>query len=133
MNHITGIDHIGVRVRDLSRARAFYERLGFTFLIGPIGPEPVAVMEHPCGVNINFILNASPSAGFENMLMDKPEKYAGYTHIALRVNDIEATQAFLSDQGITITEGPIVFPTGASLFIRDQDNNVLEFHESLHS
>ena len=43
---------------NFTRARKFYEQLGFVFLAGPMGPEPVAIMEHPSGVNINLILNA---------------------------------------------------------------------------
>ena len=82
MKEIVGINHVGIRVTDLGRARSFYEQLGFEFLAGPIGPEPVAIMEHPSGVNINFILNAD-SEVTENILMDVPERYPGYTHIAL--------------------------------------------------
>jgi len=58
MKDITGINHVGVRVKDLDRSRNFYEQLGFVFIVDPIGPEPVAIMEHPSGVSINFILNA---------------------------------------------------------------------------
>ena len=58
MDQIRGINHVGIRVTNLEQARKFYEDLGFEFLAGPMGPEPVAIMEHPCGVNINFILNA---------------------------------------------------------------------------
>jgi len=89
MKEIIGINHIGIRVENLDRARKFYEQLGFVFLVGPIGPEPVAIMEHSSGVNINLILNADPGIT-ENILMDVKEKYPGYTHIALDVNDIKA-------------------------------------------
>ncbi len=47
MKEIIGINHVGIRVTGLEQARVFYEQLGFKFLIGPIGPEPVAIMEHP--------------------------------------------------------------------------------------
>ena len=47
---ITGIAHVGIRVHDLDRARAFYERLGFEFVVGPVGPEPVAILSHPSGL-----------------------------------------------------------------------------------
>jgi len=128
MREITGINHIGLRVTHLGRARAFYEKLGFVFLAGPIGPEPVAIMEHPCGVNINFILNgASPDR--TNILMDVPEKHPGYTHVALEVSDVTATAAKLQEAGIALSEGPLDFPGGTSIFIRDQDRNVVEFHE----
>jgi len=44
---VTGIAHLGIRVHDLDRARAFYELLGYTFVAGPVGPEPVAILSHP--------------------------------------------------------------------------------------
>lgn len=128
MKQITGINHVGLRVRDLDVTRAFYERLGFEFIIGPIGPEPVAVMVHPSGVNINFILNASADASDTNVLMDVPKKHTGYTHIALEITDVEAAQRQLSDHGMRITE-TVELPDGAIFFfIRDPDGNVIEFH-----
>ncbi len=129
MLNITRINHIGLRVRDLNTSRAFYEKLGFEFIIGPVGPEPVAIMEHPCGVNINFILNAS-SAETLNILMDVPQKHTGYTHMALQVTDVQAAQQFLNSIHCPITEGPVVLPDGAAfIFIRDPDGNVIEFHQ----
>ena len=130
MKEILGINHVGIRVKSLESARAFYEKIGFVFLVGPIGPEPVAVMEHPSGVNLNLILNADPHST-ENVLMDIPEKHPGITHIALDVSDLDAVQSVLAGEGIAITEGPIDLPDGSSMiFIRDQDNNVIEFHSS---
>ena len=130
MKEITGINHVGLRVSSLESARAFYEQLGFEFIVGPVGPEPVAVMQHPCGVNINFILNAD-SGTTENVLMDIPVRHPGYTHIALDVNDIKAVEATVMMSGITITEGPITLPDGSVMFfIRDQDSNVIEFHQN---
>lgn len=107
-----------------------YEQLGFVFIVGPIGPEPVAIMEHPSGVNINFILNADTNTK-ENILMDVAERYPGYTHVALDVNDIESVHRTVEKLGIQITEGPITLPNGGIMFfIRDQDNNVIEFHQN---
>ena len=91
MKQIVGINHVGIRVTSLERARGFYEQLGFVFLVGPIGPEPVAIMEHPSGVNINLILNADSGIS-DNILMDITERHPGYTHIALDVTDIEAIE-----------------------------------------
>lgn len=130
MKEITGINHVGIRVTNLEQARKFYEQLGFEFIAGPIGPEPVAIMEHPCGVNINFILNAD-SGITGNILMDIAERHPGYTHIALDVNDITSIQTSIQNLGIHITEGPITLPDGGVMFfIRDQDNNVIEFHQN---
>lgn len=129
MKEIFGINHVGIRVTDLAEARKFYEQLGFEFLARPIGPEPVAIMEHSSGVNINLILNAD-SGITENILMDGPEKHPGYTHIALDVTDIDAVETEIKTLGIEITEGPITIPDGGVMFfIRDQDKNVIEFHQ----
>ena len=130
MQEITGINHIGIRIFDLEVSRKFYEQLGFKFIVGPVGPEPVAVMQHSCGVNINFILNAD--AGMtENVLMDVSQKYPGYTHIALNVSDIETVLESVKKLDIQITEGPITLPDGGVMFfIRDPDKNVIEFHQN---
>ena len=46
------------------------------------------------------------------------------------VTNIESIEKTLNKLGIIITEGPITLPDGAvMLFIRDQDNNVIEFHQ----
>ncbi len=130
MQEISGINHVGIRVANLDRSRAFYEQFGFEFLVGPVGPEPVAIMEHPSGVNINFILNADSGVD-NNVLMDIEERHPGYTHMALDVSDLAAVEARIRELGIEITEGPIVFPDGgAMLFIRDPDRNVIEFHQN---
>jgi lactoylglutathione lyase len=130
MKEIIGINHIGIRVKNLERARTFYEQLGFIFLVGPIGPEPVAIMEHPSGVIINLILNADTSKEV-NILMDVADKYPGYTHVALDVNNIKSVQKLIEELGIIITEGPITLPDGGVMFfIRDQDENVIEFHQN---
>ena len=129
MKEITRINHVGLRVSSLQQSREFYEKLGFEFIVGPIGPEPVAIMEHPSGVNINFVLNASDSTPL-NHLMDVPEKHTGFTHIALEVTDLGAVQAQLKSIGYEVTGGPITTPEGAQfIFIRDPDKNVIEFHQ----
>ena len=130
MKQINGINHIGIRVTNLEKTRAFYQQLGFEFVAGPLGPEPVAIMQHPSGVVINFIINAEGS-GSENILMDIPQRHTGYTHMALDVSDIYAVKAEIEALNIPITEGPITLPDGGvMIFIRDQDRNVIEFHQN---
>ncbi len=126
---ITGIAHIGIRVHDLDRSVAFYAVLGFTKTIGPIGPEPVAILDHPSGVEINLVINA-PSATAPNILMDVPEKHPGITHIALLVPNLDAARATIEAAGISLSGGPIQFtPTARGFFVRDPDRNVIELHE----
>ena len=102
MSFVKGLAHIGIRVHDLARSRAFYEQLGFTFAWGPAGPEPVAAMNHPSGLELNFILNA-PQAKEPNILMDVAEKHAGITHFALKISDVAAAEAALNEAGIVLS------------------------------
>lgn len=127
---IAGVAHLGIRVHDLARSRRFYEALGFRFVAGPLGPEPVAVLAHPGGVMINLVLNAGQGDA-ANILMDVPEKHAGYTHAALAVKSLEATCEALAEAGIALSGGPITFPDGArAVFVRDPDRNVIEFNQA---
>ncbi|MFK7915346.1 MAG: VOC family protein [Pseudomonadales bacterium] len=129
MRQVLKIHHVGLRVRSLEVARRFYEQLGFAFIAGPMGPEPVAIMEHPSGININFILNASEHTPRVNQLMDVADKHTGFTHIALQVDDLQAAERAIHDAGIAITE-TVRLPSGAEFFfVRDPDDNVLEFHQ----
>lgn len=127
---VTGIAHVGIRVHELARSRAFYELFGFEFIMGPVGPEPVAVLKHPAGVEINLVLNGAESIP-SNVLMDIEAKHAGYTHIALRVTSVDAALELFKAHGIEITGGPVEYPSGArGVFVRDPDRNVLECYEA---
>lgn len=129
MSFVKGYAHVGIRVHDLAAARAFYELLGFRFVVGPVGPEPVAILDHPNGLVINLILNAAPEST-TNMLMDIPVKHAGYTHMALAVTDLDVAQRAMEEAGVRITEGPIQFPSGGrAFFVRDPDGNVVELNQ----
>ncbi|MRI34915.1 glyoxalase [Endozoicomonas sp. OPT23] len=128
MKEISRINHVGLRVRSLEVSREFYGKLGFVFLAGPVGPEPVAIVEHPSGININLILNASEDAPKKNVLMEGDVKYPGYTHIALEITDYNAAKHDVQTLGFTVT-GEVEFNGARFFFIRDPDGNVIEFHQ----
>ena len=126
---ILGLAHIGIRVHNLERSVRFYELLGFTKTVGPIGPEPVAILHHPSGVEVNLVLNAQ-NASEPNILMDVPEKHPGITHFALLCPDIEAAKERLEAAGIPLSGGPVRFGPGMQgIFVRDPDRNVIELHQ----
>jgi len=123
---IERVDHIGIRVRDLDRAMSFYGVLGFELHHKAVN-DAVAIVKNEVGVEINLIYNANAGDAEKNVLMDVPEKYAGFTHVALRVGSIADTIAQLKANDIAITQGPVSFGDGMiSVFVRDPDRNVLE-------
>ncbi len=128
MKELTRVNHIGIRVSDFATSRDFYALLGFKYITGPTGPEPVAIVEHPCGININFILNAN-QAEKNNVLMQSEVKHTGYTHVAMEVSDAGAVLKQLEQLNIPLSGEPMKHPTGTSFFIRDPDDNVIEFIE----
>eukprot|EP01065_Artemidia_motanka_P000242 TRINITY_DN10103_c0_g1_i1.p3 TRINITY_DN10103_c0_g1~~TRINITY_DN10103_c0_g1_i1.p3 ORF type:complete len:100 (-),score=36.74 TRINITY_DN10103_c0_g1_i1:83-382(-) len=95
--------------------------------MGPVGPEPVAIMRHPCGIEVNFILNAHPDSK-TNVLMDVDVKHAGYTHMALTVDSIEKAEAAMKDAGVEIT-GRMEYEGTKMIFVRDPDRNTIEFNQ----
>ena len=123
---IERVDHVGIRVKDWKRAAAFYEIFGFE-TIHAADNDAVVVIRNPSDVEINLIYNAKEDTGGKNILMDVPEKYAGFTHLALRVGSVTETLKVLKQHGIQIRQGPVTFGDGhVSIFIRDPDLNVIE-------
>jgi lactoylglutathione lyase len=124
---IERVDHIGVRVRKLDRSLDFYRVLGFALVRRAEGDD-VAIIRNEHGVELNLVFNANAGDPAANILMDVPDKFPGYTHIALRVASIPATIAALKANDIAITQGPVSFGESghASVFVRDPDRNVIE-------
>lgn len=127
MIDIQTVDHVGIRVADLDRAVKFYSLFGFV-AEHRAGNDAVVVIRNGHGVEINLIYNANNDNGGRNVLMDVPEKYPGYTHVAFRVGSIAEAIMMLRENEITITQGPVSFGRDGhvSLFLRDPDRTVIE-------
>ncbi len=128
MLNVQTIDHIGIRVADLDRAMDFYGLFGFA-IEHKADNDPVAVVKNAQGVELNLVFNSGDDNGGDNILMDIPTKYPGFTHVAFRVDSILATVKTLNENAITITQGPVKFGRDGhvSVFVRDPDRNVIEF------
>ncbi|MEG1857372.1 MAG: VOC family protein [Pseudoflavonifractor sp.] len=88
--HITGLQHIGIPTNDMKATIAFYEALGFT-----IAYETVA---QPAGEAVCFLT-------LQGICIETYENHQGVghagaiDHIALDVDDIEATLAAVKAAG----------------------------------
>ena len=123
---IQGYDHVGIRVSDARRALEFYERLGFQ--VDPnFTNDEVAEIVASDGTRINLIFNGMPRRN--NVLLDEPLKWPGYTHGAFIVESLQALLDWATNEGVEITEGPVDWGRRLTCFLRDPDGNVLEFNE----
>ncbi|WP_397473954.1 VOC family protein [Pusillimonas sp.] len=127
------LDHVGIRVTDLSAAEAFYAKLGFMRDPDEFSEKDKACgLVHPAGLRIHLIYNGeADSEG--NVLLDAPVKRPGYTHAAFIIDSMDDLVSWLGRENIRISEGPVVMGQGrrSVCFIRDPDLNVLEFNEIL--
>ncbi len=125
--HIQDYDHFGIRVTDRDRALAFYEALGFR--IDPnYSNDRVAEVVNSSGIRLNLIFNGRPHPN-GNVLLDDPVKWPGYTHAAFTVERMEDVLAWAEAHQVRITEGPVDWGRRLTCFLRDPDQNVLEFNE----
>lgn len=119
--------HTCYRIGDIDRSVAFYEKLGFEERRRmPIGDEAINVfMGLPGGGDV---LELTYNHGVSSYDLG-----TGYNHIALAVEDIEATLAGLADHGIE-PEKPPYRPGGRTTgslicFVRDPDGYRIELIE----
>ncbi len=125
---IIAYDHVGLRVTDRARSIAFYEELGFR--LDPDYSNDAAVeLVAPSGVRINLIPNGVPTPDGDNLLLDRPQKWPGYTHMAFVVDRLADILDWAAARGVPITEGPVDWGRRLTCFLRDPDSNVLEFNE----
>jgi lactoylglutathione lyase len=120
--------HTCYRITDVDRSVAFYEALGFKEVRrAPIRDEA-----------INVFMNL-PEDGAEPRLeltfnFGHTEPYeigTGYGHIAITTDDLDATLARLSEQGIEPERAPYTVSEGGSriCFVRDPDTYRVEIIE----
>ena len=114
--------HTCYRITDVDRSVAFYEALGFEERRRmPIREEAINVFMGLPGDGDRLELTY-------NFGVDSYEVGTGYGHIALRVDDLEATLARLAEQGIAPEREPYRVREGGSLlcFVRDPDDYRIE-------
>ena len=114
--------HTCYRITDVDRSVAFYEALGFEERRRmPIREEAINVFMGLPGDGDRLELTY-------NFGVDSYEVGTGYGHIALTVDDLEATLARLAERGIAPEREPYRVREGGSLlcFVRDPDDYRIE-------
>ncbi len=118
--------HTMVRITDPDRSRAFYEALGFRF------ERDMDIVRNGEREATNYFYGiGDQSAVLELTYNHDGRTYdlgTGYGHIALAVDDLEATLEQLQGQGIEPEREPYRVRDGGSLlcFVRDPDGYRVE-------
>ena len=125
MLKIEAVNHIGIRIREKERSKAFYAGFGFELKTdtGFEDGHPI-IMTHPSGVVLNLLGPANSDEG-DNILQDVDVKYPGITHFALTVESLDDAKAFMAENDIEIT-GSFSFGKMSAIFVRDPDRTVIE-------
>ena len=117
--------HTCYRITDIDRSVAFYTALGFEERRRmPIREEAINVFMGLPGAGDQLELTY-------NFGVDSYELGTGYNHIALSVDDLDATLAGLAAQGIDPERAPYTVSEGGSrlCFVRDPDGYRIELIE----
>jgi catechol 2,3-dioxygenase-like lactoylglutathione lyase family enzyme len=129
------IDHFAYEVSDLDAAIRFYTgKLGFKVVLGKTVDEKeheaFAILELAGGkVELLQALSADNTPQpFEPI----PLRPHACPHLALGVDDFDATLAMLAREGISILHGPLEIAGVAKwMYVCDPDGNVIEFCQDL--
>ena len=116
--------HTMVRITDPEKSRAFYEALGFTFS----GDFDIVRNGELEATNYFFSIDDQENV-LELTFNHDGRTYelgTAYDHIAIGVDDLDATLVQLKDQGIDPERPPYQVREGGSrlAFVRDPDGNL---------
>jgi len=114
--------HTCYRITDIDRSVAFYEALGFE------ERRRMPIRDEAINVFMGLPGDADRLELTYNFGVDSYDIGTGYGHIAVSVDDIEATLARLKEQGIEPEREPYRVREGGSLlcFVRDPDGYRIE-------
>lgn len=128
---IKALQHCGLVVQDLERARRFYGTvLGLTEVPRPRTFKFRGAWFRGTGVELHLIVAADTTAP-PGLPDAGPARHTGLaTHIAFEVADLVAVVARLREHGVEILGGPMPRGDGVQqLYIQDPDGYLLEFFQ----
>ena len=113
--------HTMVRITDPARSRAFYEALGFTF------DSEMDIVRNGEKEATNYFFSMGDQRSVLELTFNHDGRTydlgTGYGHIAIGVDDLNATLGRLAEQGIDPERPPYQVREGGSFiaFVRDPD------------
>jgi lactoylglutathione lyase len=121
--------HTMVRITDPERSRAFYEALGFRF------SSEMDIVREGVREATNYFFSIADQTNVLELTFNHDgrayELGTGYGHIAVGVDDLDATLSRLKEEGIEPEREPYRVREGGSLiaFVRDPDSYRVELVE----
>jgi len=119
------LEHIGLAAADTAALRDWYVRvLGARAVFGDGKSPPAFMLELPGGLWLEIYPSHSSSVDTGN------NRLAGWRHLAIRVDSLEASRDELSTRGVAFEEA--IKPAGGGgrvLFFRDSEGNLLHLVE----
>jgi methylmalonyl-CoA epimerase len=113
---MTTIDHLGIAVKSLASAKAFYEKLGLQ--VSPdevVEGERVRLVMVPVGESrLELLEPTSDDSVIAKFLAKRGE---GLHHVCLRVPDLPATVAKLKQDGVRLVSNEIKIGAGGHRYI----------------
>jgi glyoxylase I family protein len=118
------IEHIGLPAKDSAGLKAWYERVLGAKHLWYNGENPPTFLVSLGGVWVEiYPANSSRPETADN-------KLAGFRHLALRVESLDAAKAELEKHGVVFADGPRPAAGGGKvLFFEDGEGNLLHFVE----
>jgi lactoylglutathione lyase len=125
---ILSTHHVALTTRDFERLRAFYAQTLGLPVVGAFAGYNIVFLAAG-STTIELIEEEGPGAG----ALHGP--HGGWNHLALEVEDVDATYAELAARGVSFTVAPEDFPLEAPAlritFFSDPDGNLIELVQPL--
>jgi glyoxylase I family protein len=126
MTEMFSVEHIGLAAQNPQQLKDWYEQVLGATLVFAMPQSPPAFLIQLGGVMIEIYSAQSQSDSTRN------NRLAGWRHIALKVDSLEAAKEHLERKGVNFVE-PIK-PAGGGgrvLFFQDPEGNLLHLTERL--
>ncbi|HEU5450875.1 MAG TPA: methylmalonyl-CoA epimerase [Terriglobales bacterium] len=110
------IDHLGIAVKSLAEAKAFYQKLGLSVMgEETVEQEKVKLAMVPLGESRLELLE--PTADDSPIAKFLTKRGEGLHHIALHVDNLETTVEELKRQGVRLINDQIQIGAGGHMYV----------------